>query len=255
MTALQKGERMCASTEFRSFQETNRRYKKTLIPVWLLVIVLTSIGLLTTERACAQAVAEVRSTGPIPQNHYKTWSLFLVCNQDWLAPEKSMDLYHLYQQFGLFGRAIGADHLAVWFWKSDKRASDPKLADDIDLDRSMRFCKEFGLKPSSGPFVFVTTRYPDEMKTLSNEPISPKDYAYFELAKMNPKDVSDLLLRLTDQLVIEGRIHDPSSEAEGGLWVRLLEVAQRAIGSFGCAWTFKVQTGLLTAELHACQSP
>ena len=247
---------MCFSIGFGSTQRANWGQEKTSIQrIGVLLVLFASITALGVQRSGGQAVAEVRSTGPIPESHYKTWSLFLVCNQDWLAPEKSMDLYHLYQQFRLFGSAIGEDHVAVWFWKSDKRANDPKLADNVDLDRSMRFCKAFGLKPSSGPYVFVTTRYPDEANTRPNDSISPNDYAYFELAKMNPKDVSDLLLKLTDQLVIEGRIQGPSSGAEGGLWVRLLESAQRAMGSFGCAWTFKVQTGFLTAELHACQNP
>jgi hypothetical protein len=207
---------------------------------------------LATERAYAQAQAKVAPPEAIPRNDYKTWSLFLVCNPAWLGPEKAPDLYSLYQQFEAFGRAIGDDHLAVWFWKSRIAENDPKIADKVDVERSVRFCRTFNLQPSSSPYVLVTTSYPDESHLAI-----PKDYALFELAKMNSTDISKLLTKLTDELVLKGRVEGakPAPEAEGALWIRLLEATQRAIGDFGCAWNLKVQTGLLEAALRPCRTP
>lgn len=98
---------MCVSIGFGSTQQANQgQQKRSIQRIGLLLVLFASITPLVAQRSSAQAVAEVRSTGPIPQNNDKTWSLFLVCNQDWLAPEKSVDLYHLYQQFRLFGSTL-----------------------------------------------------------------------------------------------------------------------------------------------------
>lgn len=207
----------------------------------LSLILVTSVLLGVVRRSSAQATAEVPQTGPIPTDHYKTWSLFLVCNPEWLAPEKSSDLYELYQKFLRFGRAIGNDHVAVWFWKTSRRVEDPNLAANVDVEWAVRLCQALQLRPSLGPHVLVTNSYP-------NESLPPKDYAVFELGKMSPTEISQLLGKLTDELILTGRVgNEAASEGEGALWIRLLEVAQRAIGSFGCAWTLKLQTGFLTA--------
>jgi hypothetical protein len=207
-----------------------------------------------------QATAElIPSTGAIPRNHYKTWSLFLVCNPAWLEPEKSQDLLHLYQQFRIFGRTIGDDHVAVWFWKRRSSAADPNLAENVDVERSVRFCQALGLTPSVGPHLVVTTEYPDESKL-------PADRAVFELAGLRPADVTKLLRKLTDELVLKGKADElllKSMESSSGkeaaaappsLWIRLLEAAQRTIVGFGCKVSVKIQTGFLNAELRECKT-
>jgi hypothetical protein len=231
---------------------------KAVLGIVLLMIASGSLPTLVQQTLLADAhirpqnAEVVRSTGAIPRDRYKTWSLFLVCNPEWLAPERSEDLYRLYRQFQSFGRTIGDDHLAVWFWKSDDRPSDPALADNVDVERSVGFCKAYGLKPSAGPHLLVLSSYPDATKVS-------RDYAYFSLGSMSPSQVSSLLATLTDDLLIGGRV--PSSteaappRASPGLWIRLLEAAQQALGSFGCAWSFKVQTGALEADLRPCQNP
>jgi hypothetical protein len=243
---------MHACDEFSALKGT--RSQPILIKMLFGVVVfgLAILTTLVTERAYAQDSARVAPPEAIPRNQYKTWSLFLVCNPEWLGPEKAPDLYSLYQQFGAFGRAIGDDHLAVWFWKSRIIENDPKIADKVDVERSVRFCRKFQLQPSSSPYVFITTSYPDESRL-----VIPKDYAFFELAKMKSADISKLLTKLTDELVLKGRVEGakPAPEAEGVVWIRLLEATQRAIGDFGCAWNLKVQTGLLAADLHPCRTP
>lgn len=103
----------------------------------------------------------VSPTAQIPHGTYKTWSLFLVCNPDWVAPEKSTDLANLYRRFKSFGDAIGRDNLAVWFWKRQLPVSDPRLAENVDVARCAEFCGALGRAPSHGPYLVVTTAYPE----------------------------------------------------------------------------------------------
>ncbi|PYX82341.1 MAG: hypothetical protein DMG70_15405 [Acidobacteria bacterium] len=203
-------------------------------------------------RAWQAEVEVVSRTGKIPKN-FKTYSLFLVCNPQWLAPEKSEGLYELYKQFENFGRTIGDDNAAVWFWKTQQRAHDPTLAKNVDVERSVRFCQTWKLKPSEGPHVVVTTVYPDESSLSSG---LPKGSAVYGLGNMSPTEISGLLTKLTDELIEKGRVESPAATAAAplALWVRLLDATQRTINSFGCSWTFKIEAGPVNADLHACKA-
>lgn len=175
-----------------------------------------------------------------------------MCNPQWLAPEKSDDLNKLYIQFQNFGRAIGSDHLAVWFWRPQSRKRETKLAQDVDVERSVRFCKAWKLKPSAGPHLVVTSTYPDESNLSSGLPTST---AVYQLGNMNPNDISALIARLTDELVEKGHVDESVvSPAPPVLWVRLLEATRQTINSFGCAWTFKVDAGPVNATLQSCKT-
>ena len=48
---------------------------------------------------------------------FDSWSLFLICNPNWLLSENQEKLADLYNGFRAFGRAIGTRHAAVWFFK------------------------------------------------------------------------------------------------------------------------------------------
>jgi hypothetical protein len=50
---------------------------------------------------------------------YETWSLFLICNPDWLQRTSIEEFGALYKSIGSFGHVIGPKNLAVavWFWK------------------------------------------------------------------------------------------------------------------------------------------
>ncbi len=109
----------------------------------------------------APSLAQVRiqlvSPAPqIPRGNYKTWSLFLICNPDWGAPEKSIDFANLYERFKSFGDAIGRDNLTVWFWKRQVPVNDPRLAENVDVARSADFCSAIRRPPSQGPYLVVT---------------------------------------------------------------------------------------------------
>jgi hypothetical protein len=213
--------------------------------------------------SAGQDIAELVSpTEQIPRGTYKTWSLFLVCNPDWVAPEKSADLANLYRRFKSFGDAIGRDNLAVWFWKRRVPVSDPRLAENLDIARSAEFCGVLGRAPSQGPYLVVTTAYPDVAAF-------PKERAIFELGGLQPADVAKLLNTLTDQLVLQGRVDVAMAAARGSappgaattpsvppptssLWTRLLEGTRQSLIGFGCAVKLQIDTGLLSAELRAC---
>lgn len=233
---------MCSKTHNSGANETKSP------PFFFLqaVVVLIICSFVATPVGFSQEIAEVvRSTGTIPRGHYKTWSLFLVCNPSWLTPAKSADLYSLYGLFQNFGRTIGDDHLAVWFWKETRPTSDPNLAADVDVERAVRICKALHLKPSASPHILITSSYPDENNL-------PRDFAVFELGQMSSSEISSLLTKLNDQLVVQGKVQ--VDEPQEHLWIRLLAAAQQTIGSFGCAWSLKIETGFLNADLHPCQS-
>jgi hypothetical protein len=218
-----------------------------------IVLLLSSPGPLL-----AQATAELLGpTEQIPREPYKTWSLFLVCNPDWVAPQRAEDLKTLYWRFRSFGDAIGSENLAVWFWKEQMSIDDPDLATNVDVARSAEYCVKLRLRPTSGPFVVVTSDYPD-LNAF------PQDRAVFELGGASSTDLAKLLNNLTDELVLEGRVDaaraearpaEPAATASTSLWLRLLEGARRSLIGFGCKVKLKVETGVLSAELRECAEP
>lgn len=204
--------------------------------------------LLCLKGANGQMSTEVPRTQKIPGG-FKTYSLFLVCNPEWLTAEKSKDLYALYSQFKNFGRTIGPDNDAVWFWLRDAHA-DSDLAKNVDVERSVRFCQAWKLKPSAGPHLVVTCTYPDESSLSSG---TPKDTGVYELGNMKSNEIGHLLASLTDAL-LEMRGRSYSLSTPNYFWEGLLESTQRLINSFGCAWSFKVDAGPVNASLQACQT-
>jgi len=224
-----------------------------IITAFFLIGYLALIGssVAVGERARPQDVKEVTKGESMPAS-YKTWSLFLVCNPRWLAADKNQDLKDLYKAFEAFGATIGPENVAVWFWKQRQDQQDTFFT-NLDVQRSSKFCSAFKLTPSKGPFVMVTSTYPDE-SNLSNG--LPANSAIFELGKMQPSQISDLLAQLVDELVKGEKISattTPANKQETGTWVRLMEAVQHTLNSFGCAWTFKVEAEGVQAQLHACK--
>jgi hypothetical protein len=215
----------------------------------------------------AQEIAElVGPTAKIPRDSFKTWSLFLMCNPDWVSAEKSRDVENLYGRFRAFGDAIGKENLAVWFWRQKTRVNDPRLAENIDVARSAEYCSALGLKPSLGPYLVVTNSYPDLAAF-------PRDRAIFELGGGDPAALAKLLNALTDQLLLEKKVDaarlalekaappakPPTTPApaatqpvELSLWIQLLEAGRRSIIGLGCAVKLSISAGPLNAELRGC---
>ena len=218
--------------------------------------------LLVAHAALASAQAAVEMT-PImkeiprsvaPGRDYRSWTLFLVC-ENWATPAMSGDLAALYRMFRPFGDKIGDDNLAVWFWQRPTPVDNPRLSENIDVARSVRYCQALKLPPSDGPFLVVTTAYPD-LNAF------PAERAVFTLGGLQPSAVIDLLRRLGDQLLLEAKmdaIRAASLPAAPGqppaapsLWIRLLEGARQTIIGLGCQVKMQITTGVLTAELRGC---
>jgi len=213
-----------------------------------------------------QAAAEVVGpTQQIPRAGFKTWSLFLICTPDWVTTDKSRDLANLYWRFKSFGDAIGKDNLAVWFWKQRVAVDSPRLSENVDVARSADYCRALKLRPSEGPYLVVTTAYP-ELNPF------PAERAVYTLGGLPPADLATLLNRLTDELLLEGKVQaardatapQPSattapaspgtsaSASSSGVWIQMLEAARRSIIGLGCNVKMQISTGILSAELRGC---
>lgn len=221
----------------------SRRLKAVFV---LIVLVI----LLPGDVARAQNwSAVVGPTGKIPEAKYKSWSLFLVCNPEWLSAERGGDLEQLYYQFINFGRAIGDDHDAVWFWRSAVSLPNPGpgLGAKVDVERSAKFCKAFNIKPSSSPSVLITDTYPDPAKPS-------KKYAVYELGGMKPNDISALLASVTDQLLLQGKVSPPTNDASvsDGIFARLKLATEQLAHDFQCQFSFEITTGPVKTKVNPC---
>lgn len=226
-----------------------------------LCLLLLPVHAALANQDAVQVAVQVVGPEEIPRTGYQTWSLFLVCTPDWVMPERSGELAGLYRRFQGFGDAIGRDNVAVWFWKEATPINDSRLSENIDVARSADYCQALSLRPSEGPFLVVTTAYP-EVDDF------PEERAVFVLGGLQPAELARLLNTLTDQLLIEGEVAVARIAAESaasaelpptatentdaGLWIRLLEGARRSMIGFGCAVKMQISTGILTAELRGC---
>lgn len=204
-----------------------------------------SFGLaLQVPIAAGQAVFESTVAGqPIPKN-YQSWSLFLICNPQWLLSENDAKLSALHQQFRSFGQVIGARHLAVWFWKRRPAHGRP-VAENIDVDRSAALCAKLKLLPSRSPYVVVTTAYPD----LNQENL--KHEVLIELNNLAPSDIGDLLNMLADQLLVEGlKQADFDSEQYWSAWQRSAEAMRDALARMVKKVKLTVNTAVIKLEIE-----
>ena len=197
--------------------------------------------LLTTAIATGQQKAVVIKSEPIPKG-YQSWSLFIICNQQWLLAENAAKLSSLYTQFNAFGDAIGDKHLAVWFSKSRPVAGQPI---DVDAAQNASFCTKMKLLPSRSPYVVVTTTYPDlAAETLKHDVL-------IELNDLPPADIGSLLTRLGDQLLVQGlRQTDFNSEQYWGVWRRGVEGIGGFLGSLIKTVKITINTGPVKFEVE-----
>ena len=214
-----------------------------LLP-WLAVLALAAlVSTAWVDTAEAQAFATVKGKEPIPREAYKTWSLFLVTNQDWLIPENADRLRQLYERSQAFGRVIGDDHLAVWFWKKDAPLQSAAIAENVDVERAIAYCQKLGLKPSGGPYFLFTTAYPDETT-------APSSFSVLEL-DTTADEIGRLLRLMGDQLVEEGLIRDGTFQQPAGsddFWSAWFDATRHALVSLGSRFYFAIRTPTLSIE-------
>ena len=225
-------------------------------PLTLAVITILAATLLQTAAMTGQDAVQLVTTKQAIPKKFKTYSLFLICNPQWLDPAKNAGLLQLYRQFQSFGRAIGDDHAAVWFWKSNSyEHSDAALAQIVDVERSVRFCQAWKLVPSEGPHLVITSTYPDEAH-LSHG--LPKDSAVYKLGDMAPPDISSLSGKTHRRAYCQWQSRQPGSrtrlQTSRQTLVQLLAATQQTINSFRCAWSFKINAGPVSADLKSCKT-
>jgi hypothetical protein len=198
------------------------------------------------------------ATGTIPRG-FGSYSLFLICDPQWLGKGREADLKSLYDKFMIFGGALGDKKAAIWFWKGDAPTSlFVGTAEHVDLNRNLNFCNAWHLTPANGPYIVVTSEYPDEDHLSLG---MPKDSATLTLDHMNRDQIGTLLDGLSAGLTVnqsvstpvQSQVVVPGSDA-APMWASLLAAIQGTINSFGCAWTFKVDAGPLKADLHSCRA-
>jgi hypothetical protein len=194
--------------------------------------------------AAAQMFVTVKGKQPIPREGFKTWSLFLVTSQDWLVPANASRLQQLYDRSQAFGRTIGADHAAVWFWKQDQPLNSPALAGNVDVERAIAYCQMLKLKPGDGPYLLFTAVYPDER-------VAPDAFHVFALGGRTAEEIGRLLTTLGDQLVTEGVVRAGRVAAEPGsddFWSAWFDATRHTLTRLGMKVRFLIRTPSLTID-------
>ena len=158
-----------------------------VLRVGLVILLGLCINILAYRPAGAPAPATVLPNQEIPRD-FDSWSLFLVCNNQWFLESKAQDLEDLRAQFLAFGKAIGARNVATWFLESDT---------NLDVNRNVAYCGKYGLAPSESPYVVVTTKYPG-----LSDPIG--DRAVLKLNGLSADEITTLLGKLGDKIVLGG---------------------------------------------------
>jgi hypothetical protein len=227
---------------------------KSKYTIWTISFInFLFLALFPLENLEASVGVRPRRGEPIPRvirndaiGEFKSWSLFLVCNPAWLLKENNQKISELYEKFGAFGRAIGEENVAVWFWKKSPTDKN-RIADFIDEDRNSNYCKKFNLIPSESPHILVTTIYPDLDKEYK-----PNNYLSVKLHKMEPKNMTIIIEKLTDQILLR-RINraDIDSESYWNSWKKSFDSIKRTLNNVGKKITVTIDAKFLNVEIYA----
>lgn len=187
----------------------------------VLVLVLMPVA------AAAQAPTPVFGDGPIPDEPYSSWSLFLTCNPEWLLDKKAEDLRRVFEAYRSFALTTGPRHAAVWFVKTSpgERTGVAAAPQNLDVERSVLYCDRFALPASEGPHIVVTVAHPDRWRPEA--PAAPgggDPIVILALAQSAPDDIVKLLTKLNDQIRAE-RLSQKAltTDQYWRSWVRVFE--------------------------------
>lgn len=198
--------------------------KATLRTALAVVVAATAVSVSITERlafvpgsrAYAQAPVELLPDQPVPPG-FETQTLFLICNLDWIRAEREQDLLTLYAYFQAFGRAIGPDNAAVWFWKELPNL-DQGLADAIDIERGSQICSELELVASESPYLVINSKW-------------DQDHAIVALSGLDSVGIKEVLVVLADKLIASDiNIQEVQDEV---WWETLYSALRSGIASAG----------------------
>lgn len=217
----------------------------------VLACVILFLTTLSTDVFGQARVELITPDSPIPKDSYKSWSLFLVSNPEWVLPESNDKLRNLFEKFTAFGDAIGPEHLAVWFWSRDPR--NDKLYKSIDVVRSAAFSTKLKLPLSKGPYVLVTTEYPGSGKLGSypqSFPDSLDNFQIIEFGGAEASEIMQILTKLGDRLVANGLPKlDPQSEEFWKTWKKSFEDLRNILVGFSKKVKLTIKTGVFEAEI------
>jgi len=182
---------------------------------------------------------------PIPKGSYKTWSLFLINNPNWLTSPSTDKIKSLYDQLEAFGSAVGPHNLAVWFWKEDIRTTESYKA--VDTNRAAMFCEKLKLLPSDSPHILFTNEYPGT--GLTNDastflPTTAKYSQHWSLNNRSPDEIIQLLTRVGDK-IFAGKLSelDSASEEYSRGWQRVFEAIRDFLANRQMTVTIKAPLG------------
>ena len=168
-----------------------------LIKLSILMLISLTLCVLSTHSMGGMRVgASIVRGEAIPEN-YKSWSLFLLCNPGWSLDSEANDIEQLYSDFEAFSRSIGRENVAVWFTTepvSLDKGAIPSAG--YDFERAAELCSLYHLPPSKGPYIIVTTVYPDRIAPL-------QEFFKVSLHNLDARSIRRLLDLLIDQIVAE----------------------------------------------------
>jgi hypothetical protein len=202
-----------------------------LVTVRRVILGLALLAALTPVSAFAQAPVPVYGDGPIPETGFTSWSLFLMCNPEWLLKKQEQALQSVFEAYLAFATTTGARHAAVWFIKPRRAGKSPLWGnpENLDIDRSVYFCQKIRLVPSEGPHVVVMTTHPDRWTPENPQEGSKGDpLVVLALGGSEPNDAIRLLRKLNDQVAAERLSQrDLNAVQYWQSWVRILETGCR----------------------------
>lgn len=172
---------------------------------------------------CMPILAGQEEKGFTREEKFDSWALFLICSPKMLKQSSTKSIAALFEQFSAFGKALGPDNAAVWFVKR-RTAKTPDSLDNLDIDRSVRYCSKFQLDRAQGPHIVITKTYPK----ISGD-VAPS--LVVKLGGLSEASVQNVLTALTTQV---GNEHLDQSEMDHAVWIeRLKSACEKAIKGLG----------------------
>lgn len=206
--------------------------------------VALAVSLLAPSGAWAQDAAQIIvSNGQSISRNYRSWSLFLVCNPEWLAGSEAAqnNMRDLYRAFGTFGRIIGSDNLAVWFSKPTT-VSEPSASEAYDADEAANYCGVYRLSANESPYIVVTTAYPTKDGT-------PGNYYAISLNGLDNSNRLRLLGTISDRIrMSDFRAAQFDSDRYWRGWIQVLEDSAQALRQLIPALKFTVDARAVKME-------
>ena len=214
---------------------------------WLLITVMLLLTLFPVHLWGQDVTRPLHPRERIPKE-YASWSLFLICNKDWLKHESKEKMQAFHKEFRAFGRGIGADHVAVLFLNPsplrDVMEVNGDLTEYVDINRHIAYCTKFKLRSTESPHVLVTTIYPDLPEAMTGNKVV---LAFNELST---DDISYLLGKVVDQLLLEGLNQAALDSAAYWLaWQRSLETVYDTVSGLLKRVKLTIDTKLVKLEI------